>query len=1046
VSATANFIKLWRSGLRDLRVLCEIDLRDLSSLSATTMRFGSAETHTPAGATSGTPNAYWPSLVIEYRPVSAPGTFGGTSVDLCTCGLTLNARALSPQLLLDSATVRIFLWDARLTDWDDALCVFNGTVVRSVVDAATITLDLRQRTDWNRLITPVAVTAEAYPGAPEDSIGQRIPIVYGKHTTQPMRRPWLPNQAFSDVTAATVFRGRSLIMGSARVGSAILVDTGRGAGAVVNPKAKVLVASHKCFMVAAHDQDSGIFMKAGDRLAALDPVTSPGDVVNTLTEAGMLIPDNADLAWVNVRPTDVEVVANTAENPRAVLDPLGDTNYAKFDWTGGFRTLRMKMQALDNLGEMTGVYAFIGYRSVANTNLTLRVGNPTTGAVVDIALPATSTRSLYMKRVATAWTAPFTTPWALTDVQLEAGWPTGAPVITGTGTAEVYLAGLVVRYRPRLDVVTSERVFDRRESRPVARRPGEGPVGSKPAYTTYIVHETLPAVTELKGDFFACVQGYADDGQYAPVGSFAGANTVIERPWDVGAHLLVAYGGEALVSIERGVGVFGSFIDARTLFTTRLGDAMAMAFSVGQTVDVMTALSWLGAGSFAQVYLDRFTDKWHVRPWDDAVAVNYGWTLRPSDIVDVNAMTCERTPLPDVLTGVDLFYGHDAFSDQYQHETRLGWDGSNGGYKYRGLRDENLTVVTGQQKLDFVTNNGTFAATLTLGDYDVVSYGLMVQAAMKAQDTANEFHCINGANIVSSGTDGNDEIFFRDSVAGIDRTVSLSSLAGSYPTMQAMVTAIAAAMTTACGTPTKPITGAYARSTRKVSFSRSDTIAHTGLSLTLYTTTGSLMNRRLWCTLGWTQPPAPGASTSDIFAQDEREEETFSVGCIGANTDLLWETGVNGLKGTRLNCAPGLGFSTLRDKLAGGAARIWLADCPKHNREQPLAVTALRYGAKKDVSMELRTVDDTETARELRVRVARLLGKPRPTVTFATEMMPDLERGRVIQFSGDFDALIPYPDPDADGSWVGKRFVVVETEQQLGPVAFYTRIMAVGLD
>jgi hypothetical protein len=1047
VSATTAFKNYWRSGIRYTSVLVRIDVRDPFSLATTTMRFASAETNTPTGLTSGEPRAYWSPMVIEFSPVSAPGSFGGTSVELCSTGVVLNAGAIPNTLLLDGAAVRIWLWDTRLSDWDDSLPVFTGVVIRSVANAATLTLDLRQRTDWNRVITPVTVTAEAYPHAPEDSIGQRIPVVYGRHTVPELRRPWAPTATFSDITGATVFRGRSLVMGSTRVGRGVLVDTGRGAGATVNPKAKVLVASHKCATVADHLFNAGVFMKAGDTLAGLEAV-SGGDVINTATEAGLLIPDDSDMAWVSVRPTDVLVVANTLENPRAVLDPLGDTNYAKADWTNGFKTLRMKLAALEELGEMTGVFMFVGYRSVANTNLTLRLGNTVSGAVVDMAMAATSTRTLLMKRVGTAWnTPPLGQPWSFVDNALEVGWPTGVPVITGTGTAEIYLAGLVVRFKPRLDVVTSERIFDRTERRPRAVPPGGQPGHTKPAWGTYVVHETLPAVTELKGEFFANVEGYMDNGQYAPANTFTGnINAVIERPSDVITHLLVAYGGELLADVERGVGVFGSLIDARALFTTRLGDTMLMAFSVEEAADLMTALSWIGVGSFAHIYLDRFTDKWHMLPWNDDRAVNYDWTFTPGDIVERESMTVERTPLSDVLTGVDLYYGHDAFTGSYQHQARLAWDGSTAGQKYRGLRDEYLSVTTAQNKLDFTTDHGTFAATLTLGDYDVVSYGLMVQAAMKAVDTTNEFHCINGATIVSSGTDGNDEVFFRDHIAGIDRTVSLASLAGSYASLQAMLTAVAAAMTTACGTPGQPIVAAYTRSNRKVSFQRVDNVGHTAVQLTLYTLSGSLRNRRFYSTLGWTQPSAPPASSSPIVAPDEREEELFTVGCLGANTDILWETGTNGLKGTRLNCAAGLGFSTLRDSLAGGAHRIWLGDCPKHNREQALMRTALRYGAKKDTSMELPTVNDTETARELRVRTTRLLGRPRVTVTFSTEMAPDLERGRVIQFSAGFDALVPFPDPDTDLSWAGKRFVVVETEQHLGPVAFYTKVVAVALD
>lgn len=1047
MSAPANFLAQWRTGLRKLVVLAEVDVRDVNSLAVTTYHFATSETHTPQGLTfSGLLGQYWAPQIIEVQPVQAPGSFGGTTVELCTCGLTLNAGALPPTMLLDGATVRIYLWDTQLKDFDDGLPVFTGVVIRSVSNATTLVLDLRQRTDWNRLIAPVTVTAEAYPHAPEDSIGQRIPVVYGRHTVPDLRRPWTPGLGVSDITGTTVVRGRSLVLGSTRVGAGVLVDTGRGAGATVNPKAKVLVASHKCAFVADHLFGAGMFVKAGDRLAALEPV-SGGDVVNSVTEAGMLIPDNADIAWVCIRPTDVDVVANSAENPRAVLDPMGDTNYAHLDWTNNLKTLRMKLASLDELGEMTGVFAVIGYRTLASTFLTLRARNTTSGNTSDIALPASPSRTLVMKRIGTAWNSGVLgAPFSFTDIELEFGWPTSTPAVTGTGTADVYFAGVVVRYKPRLDVVTSERLVDHAATRPGGAHDTHGPPGHRrPAYHPYTVHETLPAVTELKGEFYANVVGYADDGQYATSGAFTGGvNAVVERPPDVVAHMLVGYGGEVLARIERDPSTFGSLVDARALFTTRLGESMLMAFSVAENVDMMTALSWIGAGAFALIYLDRFTDSWHMLPWNDTLPANYSWTFRPGDIIEREGMTVERTPLSNVLTGVDLYYGHDEFSGSYQHQARLAWDGSTAGYKYRGLRDEYLSVTTANQKLDFQTGGGAVTALLTLGDYDAVTYAIMVQAAMKTADAGNDFCVVNGATIISNGTDGNDRIFFRDHIANVDRTVALTPQ--EFPSLQAMLDYIGAAMTSACGTPGQPIIGAYTRSNRSVSFQRVDNVGHTAVNLTLYTTTGDIRSRRMYITLGWSGSAAPGASTGPIIAPDQREEELFVLGCLGNALSLLWETGTNGLKGLRVNCSSGLGFSTLRDSLSGGTVRSWVGDCPKHNREQALMQTALRYGARKDTTMELRTVNDTETARETRVRSARVMGRPRSMVTFSTELAPDLERGRVIGFTSDFDSLLPFPDPDSDGTWQGKRFMVIETEQHLGPVAFYTKVVAVGLD
>jgi hypothetical protein len=300
---------------------------------------------------------------------------------------------------------------------------------------------------------------------------------------------------------------------------------------------------------------------------SFDPVN---DIINTTTEAGMLIPDNAALAWVATQPSDVDVVANSAENPRAVLDPWNDSNWARLDWTAGYKTLRMKLAPLDDtLGEMTEVYCFVGYRSAASTNLKIRFRTTTTGVTFDASLPVSATRKVVMFRIQTALVAPLPTqPWSLSEVELEAGWPTSAPAVTGTGTAEIYFAGLAVHFKPRQNLVESERIFEHTETRPVTRPGhGRGPRGGDTIiWEPYTVRETIPATTELLGKFFANIEGYADDGEFAAAGSFTGASgALIQRAPDILAHMLVRYGGESLAKVEQGVGAFGSFVDARSL-------------------------------------------------------------------------------------------------------------------------------------------------------------------------------------------------------------------------------------------------------------------------------------------------------------------------------------------------------------------------------------------------------------------------------------------------------------------------------------------------
>lgn len=1037
--ATPAFRTAFGATTRSLVVLAKIEPRDPTTLaSSAPVYLSTAVCVTPAGSVE--PARAWSPLIESVGSISAPGAFLSTDLGLCTMDLTIAKSAIPPELLLDGAAVTVFQWETSLASFDEANLVFPGVVLSWREDGMRLALSLRQRTNWNRDLVPVEVTAEAFPHAPQDSLGQVVPIVYGKHSDDPFRAPWPERPQMEDVTTfPTVYRGASLFFGGRRAGPAILVDTGRGAGAVTNPKAKVLVASHKVRKVADLLNGCGVYMKNGDSLVSLDPVDPVNDVINTATEAGMLIPDNTSLAWVGAYPVDVDVVANSAENPRAVLDPFNDENFAKFDWTAGYRTLRMKMPSLDDLGEMVGVYLLCGYRSIANTNLKLRFRNTTTSTVVDGSLAISATHRIVMGRLGTVWGGALPgTPWAFSEMELEAGWPTSTPVITGTGTAEVYFAGFLVNFKPRQETIESEKLFEHQATRPVARHFG-GPRGGRDVtiWQTYTARETVPAIQELVGKFFANVEGYGDDGEVAAAGTFTGtADALIERPPDVLAHILAKYGAESLANVETAPGVFGSFADARANLLTASGRDMVLALAVGQTSDVMTAISWIAQASASLVILDRFTDRWRFVPWRPDAPTDYDLVFRPTDLVEKTSLEVESTPLSRAISGLSLGYGYDAARRGFRHRTRLAWDGSDAGFKYRNIRDEYLSVVAGvNDRLDFATS-GLRTANLTVGDYDGPSYGVMVAGAMKTADPTRDFCVAHGFTIVQNF---NDRIAFQNALTLTTYTVDVAP--GVYTADEACAVIVAAM---APHLPGSPATATFSRSTRKVSIGRPT--GGTG-SLVLYVDSSDARARRLYATLGYKNVTARTCGGATFAEADyERDDDTFSVACTGLSLDLLWETGANGLKGTKRNCAAALGFSTLRDQLAGGNVWSWLGASPKGNREQALRTTASRYGARRDTVEDLRAVADTDTAREVRNRIATLLGKPRLTVRFSSDRVCDLERGRVIEFSGDFDAVVKYRNPDSDGTWAGKRFVVVETEQLLGPAAFYMKVRAVSLD
>jgi hypothetical protein len=883
--------------------------------------------------------------------------------------------------------------------------------------------------------------------------------------------------------------------------------------------------------IGDHSVGAGFYMDVDGKLAALDVITPGSDIVNTTTEAGILIRDNTPVAWAAVVPNDVDPVANSAENFRAVLDPWNDTSYARFESVGvtsSLRVVRLRLPSPSNLGDILGggIFSWVVYElPTGGTNFRLRLRHLYNGTTpIDVQLPTTTGKRFVMGFYTDTWGAlggtpgPYPSqPWAFGECELEIGWPTSAPAQapTATVTAKVYAAGMAVQYKPRQDILETEKAVSHITTRPVAVGRGGSNV-----VAPYVIEETIPAVTEQRGKFYANVDGWGDDGlgtyatedleikygsctsgqftinfslvpQFykdrlatltagdliiARVGGPAtgtvtsyvaatgiltvtSANTsnqasgfaditirtrgaLIEKAPDIAGHMLVNYGTESNAKVERAAGVFGSFTDARAKLTTYEGRHMLHALSVDKPTDVMTALSWMGQDSLSCIFLDRFTDKWRMRPWKLDAAVDYPWTFRPEDIVEPFGFRVSRMPISSLSTGVQVAYSHSANTRNALHKSRLAWDGSLSGQKWRGIRDESLTVSAANNKLPwFVVGAVGFVATLDDGNYTPASFMSHVDGKMKGQDAARDYIVVHGATIVANY---NDLYEYIDQPTATTHNIVVPPGSYSFTSLCAYLTT---AINTALGFPgTRPIDVTYSFSNRKVM------VATANRNMTQRRVNAPLRMKRMLATLGFDQtlPDLVGtAGFPSAEAQFPRYDQTFIVGTTTHEIQLIWENSVHGLNGSRVACNSLLGFHGLRDSgpIAGGGGigTCQVGDSPKGNREQNLRGYATRFGAKRDTVVDARTIQESETARELRNRVSDLTYKPRVVVDFATEMAPDLERTRVIQFSAEMDAVIPYPDSDVGTSWQDKRFVVVETEQMAGPVAFYTKVRAVAL-
>lgn len=1120
MAAAQEFLDLWRSGNRQLSVLAKVGVRHNSTLAVTDIRAGTAPVTTPDGQ-------FWPSLLLNVGPVNAPGGFGETAVQLCSGSITLSPEVVIPfQNFIDGAYVELWLWDSRLTDFASALPLLQGVVVNWSRDASGLSLQVRQRVNWNRDMTPVDVTAEKYPHAPDESLGQSIPIVYGRHRDVPMRRPWAEYPLITGGVTALPSRSAALVRGGRRAAAAIMVDTGRGVSVPANnsPAAKVLCASHKVRKVGDHTVGAGFYMDTGQqRLGYVEVVTPGTDIVNTLTEAGILLRDDSEYGWMSVWPTEVTNITDTMENSRALLDPNNENTFARADWNANYKVATLQFPSIQPAGELTKLIAFVGYRSVAHTNLQCRLFNKALGTLhVNLTgMPINANLNLIMTASPTSSFIPNIVEegWNLSNIEMQLGWPTQAPTVTGTGTAEIYMAGFLIQYKPRQEIVISEQRVTHLETRPSHGR-NESQHDKARAMAPYNAEHILPAVTEASGKFYANVEGWGDDGAgtyasedleikygsctsgqftinfslvpqfykdrlatltagdliVARVGGPAtgtvtsyvaatgiltvtSANTsnqasgfaditirtrgaLIERAPHIARHMLVNYGAEAIAKVENTPGQFGAFIDALPKLLTYEGRPMTHTLSVSKTADVMTGLSWIGQDSLSCIFLDRFTDKWRMRPWRLDTAVDYPWTFRPEDIVEPYGFRVSRIPLSHVSTGVEVAYSHAAKGGGTLHKARLAWDGSDAGQKWRNVRDESLTVSSANNKLPwFVVGAVGFVGTLTDGNYTPASFMAHVDAVMKAQDAARDYIVVHGATIVANY---NDLYEYIDVPTATTHNIVVPAGSYSFTSLCAYLTT---AINTALGFPgTRPIDVTYSFSNRKVM------VATANRSMTQRRVNAPLRMKRMLATLGFDQtlPDVVGtAGFPSVEAQFPRYDQTFIVGTTTHEIQLTWENSVHGLNGSRVDCHSLLGFHGLRDSGpiagGGGTGTCQVGDSPKGNREQNLRGYATRFGAKRDTVVDARTIQEAETARELRNRVSDLTYKPRVVVDFATEMAPDLERTRVIQFHPDMDAVIPYPDSDVGTSWQDKRFVVVETEQMAGPVAFYTKVRAVAL-
>lgn len=989
----------------------------------------------------------WQNVITAVAPVHSPGSFLTHDVGLATTSFTLANRHLGyssalygsqatsvtsfADLRWVGATVTMWIVELSRPNPADYLQIFKGVVVDYEMRQDGVTVNCEQRRDWNKLVTPQFITRDKYPYASENSVGQPLPIIIGAMRDVPYRSPWV--NAYSNpvsTQAADPLAKNALprIAGGRRTGQSVLADVGLGG---TGAKAKIIIAGHKVKKLCDVNAGCGSFMRtATGKLALVEPAS--GDIFNNATEAGFLMPDSAQTEMYGILPSEVNPAGFTSfqspfatlvygDGARALLDPWNDVSYARIAGTvGSPLSLLAAFPTISPAPGIGGVaYFYIGYRTVGTITgaraSVIYLYDTGTNTHLDLALPASATPAIFYISIGAALTPAF--QWDFSGTKFIADQLTG-------GELHVFFVGFSQKTIPNREIVMPSRVVTTRGQRPVQRHPFESP--RNPSYIPYVTQQTLPPTSQLTGEFFANVEGLYDSAAATGFadGTFTGVTgALIERPPDALALLLCMFGGQTYAQIESDAGPLGSFVDARDRMKTWRQSDMVCAFAVSENTDVMTVLTFLAQSALSWVYLSPHDDKWKIIPWrPGSVTTTYGRDLSREDLLA--PPTVRVLPLSHLSTGVRISYGYDGATKTYLHETYLGSSGSSSGFTGRNLRDESVTLfAVVNDKLDFNDNGTVRSTTIPAGVYAPDNLAQGITTFMNSPNTAtpNKFKCAWGS-VVTLGF--NDKIDW-DHGGPFSATVAPGAFASFED--------LAAAVQTAMQTVDVNFICTYSRTTRKV------TVQRVGGTFALKFGTGPNLGRSIAATLGF--PLVDTAQAPILPGIYAVEEEKFII--VGsAPFELPFQTGPNGLLGTRQTCAEALGFDFVRDTNGGLAVRGWGGDSPKNLRELDLALAVSKYGLKRDTQVQLLAVNDSDTAREIRNRLATLLAEPRVTVTFASERIPDMQRGDIFSFQEDMDLVYPFPRVGSDGEWAGKTFMAVELLQHAGP-SWHTEVIAV---
>jgi len=1007
---------------RQLIGLIELSMPSTSG-GSDTLYIATREVITPTGGAFSI--QAWQKGVLAFGPVHAPGAFVTSEVVPTTFSFSLENRTFAYSTgatgSLDSVlrthytqaiTVTARLWEASLGSFADAAQVFKGIIHAVELKRDAVLFSCKQRSDWNRNIIIQRVNKADHPNAEESAVGQAIPHRWGAIKGVPLTVPPFLNPYGTGSGTGLTHLFRDICHGVRGSARCVVVDVGRGAG---SSKGQALVAGHKVKTVgipATAPHGTSIGYAEEGKVSVWDAAS--GDIFKLTSGSGFYLPDEFDKVYAPVYPVAVQSYGGyTPGMPRAVLDPYA-LGYCRIDQTN--KAVEYILPQLSNLGPAVAVGIVCCYRSTSPA-AALKVGLfHTLGSMIITLTASTSIVMAFIENTALPiWDgtvgAPDKIPYDFPQTTLRVYFDTGS-----SGSADIFYVGAYVKHKAGRKVIAPYRVDHARVR--IKKHPGD-------PWTVAWADITNAAVTQVTGDYFANLEGHADDGTFDTSGNFTGtADALIERAPDIAQHVIVGYAKEPAANIERGVGVHGSFVDGRDAMKTWRKGEMPFTLKVSDDTTIANTLRLLMRDSLGWVFLSHLDNKWKYVPWSINAPANFRITFGREDLGPPESFSISMSSLSDIETSVSLRYLSDDLTRGFLYETRCTRSGSLSGYEFLNQRDQSFVCVTGSNdKIDWWDGTTERAATIAAGSYNTQGAIGAVYDALQAS-VAQDWS-VGCGGTVKAGK--NDAFKFTDGAGA--HTVTFSA---GTKTMEERAAELELAMRAISST----YSVTYTRATGLFFISKTGipTWALNTVAASAYAMLGIRPTTRL--------------AIQNVGSDVAVEEERFVIGYpAGATFDIRWRTGTNGWGNTTLTniktAAPLLGYLPSDDSVG---AYVYVGFCPKGEREAALELAATLYGERDPMEISSETIRSTETAREIRNRLIDLLSKPRVVIRFLTERAPDIERGNVIAFNADMDTYgRGYPEPSSDGSWVGKRFIVTEIEHSLGPQTCATKIVAVSL-